>query len=213
MFRGIEKIMMQKLILPSFYRTLRVALLLFLLLSFLTGFLYPLLVMGVSQILFANKANGSLIVQDEHIVGSELLGQAFDDLKYFWGRPSGTIPFPYNTEASRGSNLGPSNRLLLTKMQDRIKMLHKNDPGNTQPIPIELITMSASGLDPHITPKAAFYQISRISRVRRLSESNLKDLIIRFTEQPQFGFLGEPRINVLKLNLELDRMKRARSLE
>lgn len=170
-----------------------------------TGLLYPLAVTAIGQKLFPKTANGSLIYgQSGKAIGSRLIGQAFDDPKYFWSRPSATGPFPYNAAASSGSNLGPTNETLLKTVHDRVDALHKADPYNMAPIPVDLVTASASGLDPHITPAAALYQVSRIARLRGVAESTLKQMIDRHTQGRLFGLLGEPAVNVLELNLELD---------
>jgi K+-transporting ATPase ATPase C chain len=174
------------------------------LLTLITGVLYPLAVTGLAQLLFPIQANGSLIVRDGEILGSELIGQPFDDPKYFWGRLSATAGFPYNAAASSGSNLGPSNPALTNVAEARIAALRTADPGNTLPIPVDLVTASGSGLDPHISVAAALYQAPRVARIRGLPESAVIDLIDRFTEGRQFGFFGEPRVNVLRLNLALD---------
>ncbi len=187
------------------FKQLRSVFIVFLLLTVLTGIIYPLIVTGVAQLIFPAQANGSLMTREGKPIGSELIGQPFDDLKYFWGRPSATPDFPYNSASSSGSNLGPSNPALLEAVKARVKALRKADPGNTSPIPIDLVTSSGSGLDPHISPAAALYQVPRVARVRGLSEDRLRHLVDQFTEPRQWGFLGEPRVNVLKLNLALDR--------
>lgn len=174
------------------------------LLTLITGVLYPLAVTGLAHLIFPNQSNGSLIVRNGEVLGSELIGQSFDDPKYFWGRPSATAGFPYNAAASSGSNLGPSNAALSDVVEARIAALRAADPGNTQPIPVDLVTASGSGLDPHISVAAALYQVPRIARARGLPESAVIDLVDRYTEGRQFGFLGEPRVNVLLLNLALD---------
>jgi K+-transporting ATPase ATPase C chain len=173
-------------------------------LSILTGLAYPLAVTGVSQELFPHQANGSLIVKDGQVVGSELIGQPFADPRYFWGRPSATTPFPYNAAASAGSNLGPSNPALERAVQARIDALRAADPGNSRPLPADLVTASSSGLDPHISVAAALYQVPRVARERGLTEDQVTALVHQFTQGRQFGVLGEPRVNVLKLNLALD---------
>jgi K+-transporting ATPase ATPase C chain len=177
----------------------------FLLLTVVTGIFYPLLVTGVAQLAFPEKANGSLIRREGGYAGSELIGQPFDDPKYFWGRLSATPDFPYNSASSSGSNLGPSNPALVEAVKARVEALQKADPGNKSPIPIDLVTSSGSGLDPHISPAAAIYQIPRVARARGLAEDQVRRLVEQFTEPRQWGFLGEPRVNVLKLNLALDR--------
>jgi K+-transporting ATPase ATPase C chain len=173
-------------------------------LSVLTGLLYPFLVTGISQVAFPHQANGSLIVRDGKPLGSELIGQNFTEPKYFWGRPSATASSPYNAEASGGSNLGPLNPALKDAVEGRVKALREADPGNTAPIPVDLVTASASGLDPHISPAAAQWQASRIARVRGLNEAEVSKLIKQHTEPRQLGLLGEPRVNVLALNMALD---------
>ena len=183
---------------------LRPALSMLLVLTLLTGVVYPLTVTGLAQVVFSQQANGSLIVRDGKVIGSELIGQYFDDPKYFWGRPSATSPFPYNAAASSGSNLGPTNPALIEAVKMRVAALRAADPDNEAPVPVDLVTASGSGLDPHITPAAALYQVHRVARLRGLMENQVKDLVGRSTEDRQFGFLGEPRVNVLKLNLALD---------
>ena len=183
---------------------LRPALSMLLVLTLLTGVVYPLTVTGLAQLVFPQQANGSLIVRDGKVIGSELIGQHFDDPKYFWGRPSATSPFPYNAAASSGSNLGPTNPALIEAVKIRVAALRAADPDNEAPVPVDLVTASGSGLDPHITPAAALYQAHRVARLRGLAENQVKDLVARSTEGRQFGFLGEPRVNVLKLNLALD---------
>ena len=183
---------------------LRPAIVLFAMLAIVTGLIYPFVITSVAQVLFQQQANGSLIYQDGQPVGSALIGQPFDDAKYFWGRLSATSPFPYNAAASSGSNYGPLSSALTDAAQTRIEALRAADPTNTQPIPVDLVTSSGSGLDPHISPAAALYQVPRVARVRGLSEDQVRSLVQRFTEDRQFGFLGEPRVNVLKLNLALD---------
>jgi K+-transporting ATPase ATPase C chain len=186
------------------FAILRPPLMIFLTLSILTGILYPLLVTGVAQLLFPVQANGSLISREGKPIGSELIGQPFDDPKYFWGRLSATPDFPYNSASSSGSNLGPSNPALVEAVKARVEVLQKADPGNSSPIPVDLVTSSGSGLDPHISPAAASYQAPRVARVRGLSEERVRYLVDQFTEPRQWGFLGEPRVNVLRLNLALD---------
>jgi K+-transporting ATPase ATPase C chain len=183
---------------------LRPALTMLLALTLLTGVMYPLIVTGLAQILFPQQANGSLIVRDGKVIGSELIGQHFDDPKYFWSRPSATSPFPYNAAASSGSNLGSTNPVLIEAVKTRVAALRAADPGNEAPVPVDLVTASGSGLDPHISPAAALYQAHRVARVRGLQERQVEDLVRKFTQGRQFGLLGEPRVNVLKLNLTLD---------
>ena len=184
---------------------LRPALMTLLLLTIITGLLYPLAVTGVAQALFPRQANGSLIVQNGQVLGSSLIGQPFDDLKYFWSRPSATSPFPYNAAASGGSNLGPTNPALIKAVQDRVATLTAADPDNPLPIPVDLITASGSGLDPHLSPAAADYQVRRVARARGMDEDVVRRLVAEHTEGRQWGVLGELRVNVLLVNLALDR--------
>lgn len=183
---------------------IRPALMAILIFTLITGVIYPLVVTGIAQLIFPHQANGSMITANGQTAGSTLIGQQFDDPKYFWGRLSATGPFPYNAAASSGSNLGPSNPALLDAVKARIAALKAADPTNTQPIPVDLVTASGSGLDPNISIEAALYQVPRIARVRGLSEALVTDLVNQYTEGRQFGFLGEPRVNVLELNLALD---------
>jgi potassium-transporting ATPase KdpC subunit len=186
---------------------LRPALVLFFILTLITGAVYPLLVIGIAQTLFPVQANGSLIMRDGKAVGSELIGQNFTDPKHFWGRPSATGPMPYNAAASSGSNVGPLNPALTDAVKGRIEALRAADPGNTQRVPVDLVTASASGLDPHISPAAANYQVSRVAKVRGVSVDKVQALVDTQTEAPLLGFLGEPHVNVLKLNLALDKLR------
>jgi len=174
------------------------------LLTVLTGVIYPLAVTGVAQVVFPRQANGSLIVKDGKQVGSELIGQPFDDPKYFWSRPSATSPFPYNAGSSSASNQGPTNPALAEAVKSRIDALRAADPGNATPVPVDLVTASASGLDPHISPAAALYQVPRVARARKLNEAVVRRLVAENTEGRRWGFFGEPRVNVLNLNLALD---------
>ena len=183
---------------------LRPALVLFVLLSAITGLLYPLAVTGLAQGVFPAQANGSLIVRDGKPVGSALIGQSFSDPKHFWSRPSATGPMAYNAAISSGSNLGPSNPALHDAVKARIEALRAADPGNTAPVPVDLVTASASGLDPHISRAAADYQAARVARARGLSEARVRELVAAHTEGTLLGFIGEPRVNVLQLNLALD---------
>lgn len=176
-------------------------------LTVLTGLVYPLAVTGLAQALFPVQANGSLLLQGDRVVGSALIGQPFDDPRYFWGRPSATAPFPYNAAASTGSNLGPSNPALTDAVQARQSALQAADPGNYEPVPVDLVTASASGLDPHISLAAALYQAPRVARTRGMDLAFVRQLVARETEGRQFGFLGEPRVNVLKLNLALEEVE------
>jgi K+-transporting ATPase ATPase C chain len=173
-------------------------------LTLITGLIYPAAITVLAQVFFSHQANGSLIERNGQVIGSELIGQAFDDPSYFWGRLSATGPSPYNAAASSGSNLGPTNPALVEAAQARIEALHAADPGNTQAIPVDLVTASGSGLDPHISVAAALYQAPRVARERGLSEDQVLALVKEHTEGRQLGFLGEPRVNVLKLNLALD---------
>lgn len=186
---------------------LRPALTLFVLLSALTGLAYPLAVTGVAQLAFPDAANGSLVLRDGKPVGSALIGQAFSDPKHFWSRPSATGPMPYNAANSSGSNLGPSSPALADAVKARIKALRTADPGNTAPVPVDLVTASASGLDPHISRAAADYQVARVARVRSLPEDRVRALVDQHTEQPLLGFIGETRVHVLHLNLALDAVR------
>lgn len=183
---------------------LRPAITLFILLGVLLGGLYPLLVTGLAQAFFPHQANGSLIERQGQLVGSELIGQNFTSPAYFWGRPSAAGTFPNNGLASGGSNLGPTNPALKQAAEDRAKALQEADPGNKTAIPMDLLTASASGLDPHISPAAATYQVARVARVRGMTVQQVRDLVRTYSEAPQWGLFGEPRVNVLKLNLALD---------
>ncbi|MBT9549705.1 MAG: potassium-transporting ATPase subunit KdpC [Hydrogenophaga sp.] len=187
---------------------LRPALVLFVVLSLLTGLLYPLLVTGVAQAVFPHQANGSLIQRDGQAVGSELIGQPFSQPGHFWSRPSATGPMAYNGGASSGSNLGPSHPALAEAVQARIGALRAADPGNTAPVPVDLVTASASGLDPHISLAAARYQVARVARVRGLPAEQVNTLVDQHTEGAWLGFMGEARVNVLALNLALDAQAR-----
>ena len=183
---------------------LRPALTLFVVLSLITGLLYPLAVTGVAQTAFPHQANGSLITQGGKTVGSELIGQAFTEPGHFWGRPSATAPMPYNAAASGGSNQGPTNPALVDAVKARIEALRAADPGNTRPVPVDLVTASASGLDPQISPAAADYQAARVAKSRGLPLAQVQALVQQHTESPWLGLLGEPRVNVLALNLALE---------
>jgi K+-transporting ATPase ATPase C chain len=183
---------------------IRPALVLFALLSALTGLVYPLAVTGAAKALFPSQAAGSLVVQGGATVGSSLIGQNFSDPKHFWGRPSATAPQPYNASASGGSNLGPLNPALAEAVKGRVESLRAADPGNTAPVPVDLVTASASGLDPDISPAAAHYQAARVARVRGVPLEQVNALVARHTQAPLWGLLGEPRVNVLALNLALD---------
>jgi K+-transporting ATPase ATPase C chain len=183
---------------------LRPALSLFLLLTLVTGIVYPLAVTGIAKLVFPTAAQGSLILKDGKPVGSDLIGQSFTAPQYFWGRPSATAPYPNNAAASSGSNQGPLNPALLDAMKGRIAALQAADPGNHRPIPLDLVSASASGLDPHISPAAAQYQVERVARVRQLQLEVIRTLVAQHTEGRQWGAFGEPRVNVLRLNLALD---------
>jgi potassium-transporting ATPase KdpC subunit len=181
------------------------AVLVFLLLTLLTGVVYPLAVTGLGQGLFGDQANGSLIrTPDGKAIGSTLIGQPFSDPKYFWSRPSATGSHAYNGAASSGSNQGPLNPALESAVKDRVAALRAADPGNAAPAPVDLVTASASGLDPHISPAAAEYQVQRVARVRGMDAAAVRELVERATDGRTFGILGEPRVNVLELNLLLD---------
>jgi len=182
---------------------LRPALLSLVLLTILTGAIYPVVVTEIAHLAFRRQAEGSLIPRDGKLVGSALIGQPFDDPKYFWSRASGTSP-AYNGAASGASNLGPMNPALTDAIKNRVAALRAADPSATGPVPIDLVTSSGSGLDPHITPAAAAYQVNRVAQARSLSADQVRDLVAQYTEGRQLGFLGEARVNVLRLNLALD---------
>ena len=185
-------------------KQIKPAVVMFLLLTILVGIVYPLVVTGIAQVIFPAQANGDLIVHDRNVAGSSLIGQPFSSPDYFWGRLSATSPVPYDAEASGGSNYGPQNPALITEVQGRIDALHAVDPENTQPIPVDLVTSSGSGLDPDISPAAAYYQVPRVARVRNLSENDVSALVAANTANPVLGVFGEPAVNVLNLNLALD---------
>jgi K+-transporting ATPase ATPase C chain len=195
------------------FSQLRPAFFMLLIFTVITGVIYPLVVTGIAQAVFPHQANGSLIVIDGKAYGSELIGQQFDDPKYFWGRLSATGTFPYNAfnaenlTASSGSNYGPLNPALFEMVQARVDALKAADPDNTLPIPVDLVTASASGLDPHISVAAALYQVHRVAQARGLSDEAVESLVNQYVVERQFGFLGEPRANVLELNLALDGLK------
>jgi K+-transporting ATPase ATPase C chain len=174
-------------------------------LTVITGVAYPLVVTAVAQLVFPEQASGSLIRSGEKVLGSALIGQPFSDPKYFWSRPSATAPMPYNGGASAGSNQGPTNPVLKEAVEARVKALRDAGASTSQSVPVDLVTASASGLDPHISPAAAEYQIARIAKVRNMSEDAVRKLVAANTEARQFGIIGEPRVNVLKLNLALDK--------
>jgi K+-transporting ATPase ATPase A chain len=190
----------------SLWDQFRPALILFLLLTLITGICYPLLITGIALVAFPEQANGNLIVHDGKVAGSSLIGQPFSSPKYFWSRPSATVPDPYNASVSSGSNLGPSNPVLADAVKARADALHTADPSNTLPVPVDLVTASGSGLDPHISPAAAYYQVHRVARGRDMDEGVIRNLVTSAIEPRQFGIFGEPRVNVLKLNLALDEL-------
>ena len=187
-------------------KELKPALILLVLMTLITGVLYPALVTAIAKALFPSQANGSLIERDGKTLGSVLIGQTFEDPKHFWGRPSATSPYPGNATGSSGSNLGPTNPALADAVSGRVKALREADPSSTAPVPADLVTASASGLDPHISPAAAEYQAVRVAKARGIDKAKVLMLVADSTESRQLGFLGEPRVNVLKLNLALDAM-------
>jgi K+-transporting ATPase ATPase C chain len=194
------------------FAQIRPAIVILVLLTLITGVVYPLIVTGIAQAVFPHQANGSLIVRDGKALGSELIGQSFDDPKYFWGRLSATGTFPYNAfnaenlTASSGSNYGPLNPALLEAVKARVEALKAAEPDNTAPIPVDLVTTSGSGLDPNISVAAALYQVPRVARARGLSEEAVRALVNQYTSGRQLGILGEPRVNVLELNLDLNKL-------
>jgi len=189
---------------------IRPAVSLFAALTVITGVVYPLAVTGVARVIFPAQAAGSLIVKDGQPIGSTLIGQNFSDPKYFWGRPSATSPMPYNAANSGGSNLGPLNPALVDAVKGRVEALKSADPDNAAPVPVDLVTASASGLDPHISVAAAQYQAARVARVRALAPAEVQTLIVQHAEDRLLGVLGEPRVNVLELNLALDAASKRR---
>ncbi|MGZ5787459.1 MAG: potassium-transporting ATPase subunit KdpC [Ramlibacter sp.] len=186
---------------------LRPCVTLFAVLTLVTGIAYPLVVTGVARTVFPSEAAGSLIVRDGKPVGSALIGQSFSDPGHFWGRPSATSPMAYNATSSGGSNLGPLTPALTDAVKGRVEALRAVDPDNKAPVPVDLVTASASGLDPHITPAAAFYQVTRVAKSRGLPMPKVQALVEQHVERPLFGLLGEPRVNVLQLNLALDNLR------
>ncbi len=188
-------------------RTFKDALLMLVVLTVVTGVVYPLIVTGIAQGVFPSQANGSLIERDGKAVGSALIGQPFSEPKYFWSRASATSPMPYNAGASTGSNQGPLNPALADAVKGRIEALRVADPDNKSAVPVDLVTASSSGLDPHITPAAAEYQVARVAKARGLDAVKVRALVAEYTEGRQLGFLGEPRVNVLRLNLALDALR------
>ena len=185
-------------------KLLRQSLSLLLLMTVITGILYPLAATGLAQLIFPHQANGSLIVKDGKPIGSALIGQSFTEPKYFWGRPSATSPNAYHASSSSGSNLGPTNPALADAVKQRIAALRAADPANTALVPVDLVTASGSGLDPQISPAAAQYQLARVARARGMTDSQVQALVNKYTDGRQFGVLGESRVNVLQLNLALD---------
>jgi len=178
----------------------------FVILTAVTGIIYPLAVTGIGKIAFNSEVNGSMIEKDGKVLGSKLIGQNFSDPKNFWGRPSGAGTFAYNGLASGGANQGPTNPALKAAIEDRIKALHDADPENKAAVPVDLVTVSGSGLDPEISPAAATYQLQRVAKARGLKVEQVRDLITKYTKEPQFGVFGESRVNVLELNLALDQL-------
>jgi K+-transporting ATPase ATPase C chain len=187
---------------------IKTALILLLLFTFITGIIYPAFVTLFAQVLFPRRSNGSLLTQQNQMIGSRWIGQSFTDPGYFWGRPSATEPFPYNAAHSQGSNLAPTNPQFLALVKQRVAKLHKADPDNRQPIPVDLVTTSASGLDPEISPLAAFYQIHRVAKARQLPEEKIQQLVNSISQHPFLGIIGESRVNVLELNLALDELSK-----
>ncbi|MBX3207613.1 MAG: potassium-transporting ATPase subunit KdpC [Labilithrix sp.] len=183
----------------------------FAVLTLVTGLVYPLLITAAAAIAFPEEAGGSLIVEGGRVAGSRLVGQPFEDPRYFWGRPSATKPVAYNAGASAGSNLGPTSAALHRAAARRVDALRASDPQNAAPVPVDLVTSSASGLDPHITPAAAFYQAARVARARGIDEGRVRELVRAHVEGRTFGVLGEPRVNVLSLNRALDALAAAGS--
>lgn len=186
---------------------LRPAIISILLFTVLTGFIYPGVITGIAQVIFPHQANGSLILKDDQVVGSQLIGQQFDDPRYFWGRLSATAPYAYNAAASAGSNLSPTNQSFMDAVKARIAALKAADPNNSDPIPVDLVTSSGSGLDPDISVAAAYYQVPRVAKARGLTEDVVRTLVDQHIQGRQLGVLGEPRVNVLELNLALDAIK------
>ena len=194
-------------------QSLRPALVLFVILTIITGVAYPLITTGIGQLLLPKEASGSLIEKDGKVIGSTLIGQNFTEPQYFWGRPSATGPYPNNAASSSGSNLGPLNPALAEAVKNRVAALKAADPDNTLPIPVDLVTTSASGLDPHISPAAALYQVGRVAKARGLSAESVEKLVGESIEGRQWGVLGEPRVNVLLLNIALDKLLNRQTIE
>jgi K+-transporting ATPase ATPase C chain len=187
------------------FTEVRPAIVILVVLSVLTGLAYPVVITGIAQTVFPHQADGSLIEHDGKLIGSELIAQNFDKPEYFWSRPSAAS---YNGGASTGSNLGPTNPALLDAVKNRVEALKAADPENTRPVPVDLVTASGSGLDPHLSPAAAEYQVARVAKARGLTPEQVRKFVEEHTEGRQFGFLGEPRVNVLELNMALDQWKR-----
>lgn len=185
----------------------RTAIALFIMMILLTGVVYPLFITGLAAVLFPHQSGGSLIMKGEKKIASQLIGQEFKSPRYFWGRPSATTPSGYNAASSTGSNLGPSNPNLKKSISARVAALRSADPDNRMPVPVDLVTASGSGLDPHISPASAFYQISRVSKARGLDEKKVTALVMKNIRDRQWGFLGEPTVNVVQLNMALDAMR------
>lgn len=190
------------------FKELKTAILTFLILTIITGIFYPLFITGVSKVFFRSQADGSLIYRNGKPIGSSLIGQSFDDPKYFWPRPSATSPAAFNASSSSGSNLGPSNPALAETIKNRVTAYKAADPNNTNPVPIDLVTSSASGLDPHISLAGAYYQAPRVARLRNLSPDTIRAIILQHTNKRFLAVLGEPVVNVLELNLALDEYKK-----
>lgn len=199
---------MRTRMLKEAFSQIKIAIYLLVLLSILTGLIYPLFITALAQLFFSRQANGSLVTMNGKAIGSVWIGQSFSDAKYFWGRPSATSPFPYNGANSSGSNMGPTNPDFLAQIKDRVNYLHQIDPENKALIPVDLVTASGSGLDPEISLEAAFYQVSRIAKARQLPESDIQSLISTAFKMRMFGMIGKPRVNVLQLNLILDTVPR-----
>jgi potassium-transporting ATPase KdpC subunit len=189
-----------------FVRTVRPAVSVLLVMTALVGIVYPLVITGIAKVVFPRQAAGSLVVKDGKLIGSTLIGQSFSGPKYFWGRPSATTPQPFNGVASSGSNLGPLNPALIDGVKANAKALHDADPDNARPIPVDLVTASASGLDPEISPAGARYQAARVARARDIAPARVEALIASHVQGRTLGFIGEPRVNVLELNLALDQL-------
>ena len=190
------------------FTMIRNSLILLLLFIILTGLIYPLVVTGLAQLIFPNQSNGSIIITNGKPVGSALIGQQFEDPKYFWGRLSATSPYPYNASSSSGSNLGTNNQALIKAVQTRVQALQEADPGNKEKIPVDLVTASGSGLDPNISLAAAQYQVKRVAQARHISETQVQELVMKHTQRRFLGFIGEPVVSVLQLNLDLDNLKK-----